>query len=37
MKLAVGFHYLGDGALAAAVAFDEWDAREASRAFTSRF
>jgi len=37
MKLAVGFHYLRDGALAAAVAFDEWDAREASRAFTSHF
>ena len=36
MKLAVGVHYLGDGALAAAVAFDEWDAPEASRTFTSR-
>src|SRR5256885_13696781 len=35
MKLAVGVHYLGDGALAAAVAFDEWDAPEASRTFTS--
>ena len=36
MKLAVDVHYLGDGALAAAVAFDEWDAPEASRTFTSR-
>jgi deoxyribonuclease V len=36
MKLAVDVHYLGDGALAAAVAFDEWDAAEASRTFTSR-
>ena len=36
MKLAVGVHYLGDGALAAGVAFDEWDAPEASRTFTSR-
>jgi len=36
MKLAVGVHYHGDGALAAAVAFDEWDAPEASRTFTSR-
>src|SRR5262252_8655781 len=35
MKLAVGVHYLGEGALAAAVAFDEWDAPEASRTFTS--
>lgn len=36
MKLAVGVHFLGEGALAAAVAFDEWDATEASRTFTSR-
>jgi deoxyribonuclease V len=36
MKLAVNVHYLGDGAMAAAVAFDEWDAPEASRTFTSR-
>jgi deoxyribonuclease V len=36
MKLAVDVHYLGDAALAAAVAFDEWDAAEASRTFTSR-
>jgi deoxyribonuclease V len=35
MKLAVAVHALGDGAFAAAVAFDEWDAREASRTFTS--
>lgn len=36
MKLAACVHYHGDGALAAAVAFDEWDAYEASRTFTSR-
>ena len=36
MKLAVAVHYDGDGAWAAAVAFDEWDAPEASRTFTSR-
>ena len=36
MKLAACVHYHGDGALAAAVAFDEWDAAEASRTFTSR-
>ena len=36
MKLALGVHYHGDGALAAAVVFDEWDAPEASRTFTSR-
>lgn len=36
MKLAVNVHYLADGATAAAVAFDEWDAPEASRTFTSR-
>jgi len=36
MKVAVGVHYLGDGALAAGVAFDEWDAPEASRTSTSR-
>ena len=36
MKLAVSVHYLGDAAMAAAVAFDEWDAPEASRTFTSR-
>jgi deoxyribonuclease V len=35
MKLAVAVHYDGDGAWAAAVAFDEWDAPEASRTFTS--
>lgn len=35
MKLAACVHYHGDGALAAAVAFDEWDAPEASRTFTS--
>ena len=36
MKLAACVHYHGDGAVAAAVAFDEWDAPEASRTFTSR-
>lgn len=36
MKLAVGVHYLGDGASVAGVAFDAWDAPEASRTFTSR-
>ena len=36
MKLAAAVHYDGDGAWAAAVAFDEWDAPEASRTFTSR-
>ncbi|HSW04102.1 endonuclease V [Aquabacterium sp.] len=36
MKLAVGVHDHGDGAWAAAVAFDEWDAPEASRTFVSR-
>ena len=36
MKLAVSVNYLGDGAMATAVAFDEWDAPEASRTFTSR-
>lgn len=36
MKLAICVHYRDTGALAAAVAFDEWDAPEASRTFTSR-
>lgn len=36
MKLAVGVHDLEGGAIIAAVAFDEWDAAEASRTFTSR-
>jgi len=36
MKLAVSVHYHGNGASAAAVAFDEWDSPEASRTFTSR-
>jgi len=36
MKLAVGVHYDGDGANACAVAFDDWQAREASRTFTTR-
>ncbi len=35
MKLAVGVHDLEGGASVAAVAFDEWDAAEASRTFTS--
>jgi deoxyribonuclease V len=36
MKLAVDVHYDGEGATAAAVAFDEWDAPEPSRTFTTR-
>ena len=36
MKLAVCAHNLDGGAIVAAVAFDEWDAAEASRTFTSR-
>jgi deoxyribonuclease V len=36
VKLAVGVQYDGDGARAAAVAFDEWDASIATRTFTSR-
>jgi deoxyribonuclease V len=36
MKLAVGVHDLEGGAIVAAVSFDEWDAAEASRTFTSR-
>ena len=36
MKLAVGVHDLDGAAVVAAVAFDEWDAAEASRTFTSR-
>jgi deoxyribonuclease V len=36
MKLAVCVHDHGDEAWAAAVAFDDWDAPEPSRTFTSR-
>ena len=36
MKLVVGVHDLDGGAIVAAVAFDEWDAPEASRTFASR-
>ena len=36
MKLAVGVHQLDGAAVVAAVAFDEWDAAEPSRTFTSR-
>ncbi len=36
MKLVVGVHELGGGATVAAVAFDDWDAAEASRSFTAR-
>jgi deoxyribonuclease V len=36
MKLAVAVAFHDDGALAAAVAFDEWDAAEPTRTFTSR-
>jgi deoxyribonuclease V len=35
MKLAVDVHF-GDGAVTAAVAFDEWDSPEPSRTYTSR-
>ena len=34
MKLAMAVHRVGEGAVAAAVAFDEWDAPEASRSYT---
>src|SRR5262245_36668534 len=36
MKLAIDVHFDGEGALAAAVAFDAWDAPEATRTYTSR-
>jgi deoxyribonuclease V len=36
MKLVLGMHDLDGGAIVAAMAFDEWDAAEASRTFTSR-
>lgn len=36
MKLAVDLHHLDSGAIAAAVAFDDWEAAEASRTFVSR-
>ncbi len=36
MKLAVEVHYEGDAATIAAVAFDEWQAPEATRTYTSR-
>ena len=36
MKLALEVHHDGEGALAAAVAFDDWDAPEATRTYTSR-
>lgn len=36
MKLIVDLHYEGDSALAAAVAFESWDAPEAARSWTSR-
>jgi deoxyribonuclease V len=35
MKLAIDVHFDGEGARAAAVAFDAWDAPEASRTYTS--
>ena len=34
MKLAMAVHRVGEGAVAAAVAFDDWDAPEASRSYT---
>lgn len=36
MKLAVAVHYDTEGASAAAVAFEEWDAAEPTRTYTSR-
>ena len=36
MKLAMDVHFSPGGALAAAVAFDEWDAPEADRSYTCR-
>jgi len=36
MKLAVGVHDAGGSAIVAAVAFDGWDAAEASRTYTTR-
>lgn len=36
MKLAVDIHFEAQGAWAAAVAFDAWDAAEPTRTFTSR-
>lgn len=36
MKLAIDVHYGDDGALAAAVAFEAWDAPEATRTYTTR-
>jgi deoxyribonuclease V len=36
MKLAIGVHIDGAGALAAAVSFDVWDAPEPTRTYTSR-
>ena len=36
MKLAVDVHFDRGGAVAAAVAFDEWDAPEADRTYTAR-
>ncbi len=36
MKLAVAVHRHGEGALAAAVAFDDWDAAEPVRSWTTR-
>ena len=36
MKLAVDVHFNAGGALAAAVAFDAWDAPEADRSYTCR-
>ena len=36
MKLAIDVHFDGAGALVAAVAFDAWDAPEATRSYTSR-
>ena len=36
MKLAIDVHFGGEGARAAAVAFDAWDSPEATRTYTSQ-
>jgi deoxyribonuclease V len=36
MKLAIDVHFDSEGAMAAAVAFEAWDAPEATRTYTSR-
>ena len=36
MKLVVGVHFVGGGAVAVGLAFDDWDSPEASRTWLSR-